>query len=309
MFEPKPFKTYSEQVDLLVSRGMNVTDASVAREALARLNYYRLSGYWHTMRQVDPDTGHSLNVFRPGASFDTVLALHDFDLRLRSTLLGELAPIEIAMRAVIGYELGRIDPLIHLDPASLGAPARQPRHRGGTKTTHEWWMDRFDKSVASSKEDFVAHHVRTYGSKMPIWAAVEVMDWGLLSYLYRMAPGRARNLMAERCDLTAPQLESWLKALNVLRNLAAHQARLFNRSFDIKPKLSIDSRLDAVKESANRIFGQLTLVQYLHRQLTLSTARALPAVLATYPDNPLIPFSRLGAPPNWRQLELWQIED
>lgn len=39
------------------------------KKQLETVNYYRLSGYWHTMRQIDPDTGRSLNISKPGSSF------------------------------------------------------------------------------------------------------------------------------------------------------------------------------------------------------------------------------------------------
>ena len=44
MTRVKVFKTYTEQVELLRSRGMRIDDVERAEEKLARLNYYRLSG-------------------------------------------------------------------------------------------------------------------------------------------------------------------------------------------------------------------------------------------------------------------------
>ena len=40
MNQTKPFKTYSEQVELLRGRGMRMDDASEGERALARLNYW-----------------------------------------------------------------------------------------------------------------------------------------------------------------------------------------------------------------------------------------------------------------------------
>lgn len=167
------------------------------------------------------------------------------------------------------------------------------------------WLTKYEAALRTSREDFVAHHKNKYGGKLPIWAAVEVMDWGALSYLYGMAPGRARNPVADACGLRAPQLESWLKSLNIVRNYSAHHARLFNRVFDIKPRLSDDPRLAVAKGSENRVFTQLTLIQYLHRELNLSAATALPTLLARYPENEIVPFKRIGAPERWQQSDLW----
>jgi abortive infection bacteriophage resistance protein len=39
----KPWKTYQEQLDVLIGRGLVVTDHSKALQYLERIGYYRLS--------------------------------------------------------------------------------------------------------------------------------------------------------------------------------------------------------------------------------------------------------------------------
>lgn len=75
-------------------------------------------------------------------------------------------------------------------------------------------------------------------------------------------PNIVRKRIAEPCGLTGPQLESWLKFLNILRNYAAHHARMFSRVYDIKPKLNNDPKLTPVANRMNRVFGQLSMIQY-----------------------------------------------
>ena len=233
MEQVKQFKTYGEQAELLRQRGMRVNDPEHAEMLLARLNYYRLSGYWYPMRRFSQGDGTAQDEFIDGASFDLVVALYGFDEQLRHSVFIELDRVELAIRTKLGHELGRLDPLIYLDPQRLNARARQ-RNKDG-------------RSV------------------------------------------------------------SWLKSLNILRNYAAHHARMFNRVYVIKPKLNNDVRLAPVAEGMNRVFGQLSLIQYLHRQLDLSPADRLPKLFDTYPHNPIVPFSRIGAPDNWRELPLWRV--
>lgn len=70
----KPFKTYDEQISLLKSRGLIISDDDKAREILKRMNYYRLSAYSLTLRKDD--------VFYPGVSIEDIVALYDFDAKL-----------------------------------------------------------------------------------------------------------------------------------------------------------------------------------------------------------------------------------
>ena len=257
------------------------------------------------MRRFSPDTGEACDEFVDGASFDLVIDLYEFDERMRHVVFAELDRIEMAIRTMLGYRLGSIDPFIYQDVTRLSAYARQS-NKGSRCNRHAVWVGKFERAVNSSKEDFVEHHRRHYHGDMPIWAAVEIMDWGMLSYLYDFSPTEVRHDIADECGLAAPQLASWLKCLNIVRNYAAHHARMFNRVFDIKPKLSDDARLQEVAGVTNRSFGQLSLIQYLHRQLDLSPANRLPQLLDTFPHNDIVPMLRTGAPEGWEKLALWE---
>ncbi|WP_312098174.1 Abi family protein [Corynebacterium dentalis] len=304
MVQSKQFKTYGEQVALLRKRGMRIDDLSRAEHLLSRLNYYRLSGYWYPMQRFASGDGQGLNAFVDGATLDLVVELYEFDERFRHSVFIELDRVEMAIRAMLGYELGRLGPLLYKDQNRLGARARQRQKSG--RSVHEVWLRKYETALRTSKEDFVAHHVEKYGGDIPIWAAVEIMDWGMLSYLYGMSPNIVRNRIAEKCLLTAPQLESWMKSLNILRNYAAHHARMFNRVYDIKPKLTDEQRKAPEFRETNRAFGQLSLIQYLHRRLELSPADCLPALIESYPHNTIVPLARTGAPENWADLNLWK---
>ena len=255
----KAYKTYAEQVALLEGRGMDMGDRDLATATLRRVNYYRLSGYWYPFRKLER-SGRQ-DDFYSGTRFSDVVALYDFDARLRAATFAALVPIELAIRALLGHELGRIDPCAHLEPSKLGPTAR----RGDQYTR---WVRRYEDEVAQSREDFVEHHHQKYGGLLPVWAATELLNWGSLTYLYGFAPRHAQDVVADVCGLTAPQLTSWLKALNLVRNTCAHHGRLFNRVHTFSPKLPKPGRhpdLDAVSTDWSRTFGQLTLAQFLAR--------------------------------------------
>lgn len=144
---------------------------------------------------------------------------------------------------------------------------------------------------------------------MPIWAAVEIIDWGALSYLYQLAPINVRDTIADRIRLTAAQFGSWLKALNIVRNYSAHHARMFNRVYTIKAKLPAQHdvpELASVVDVINRCFGQLTLIQYLLKELDVGDPTILPKILETYPAVKVLPQSHMGVPSSWETLSLWK---
>ncbi|HEY3751998.1 MAG TPA: Abi family protein [Pseudonocardiaceae bacterium] len=289
----KVYRTYEDQVALLAGRGMDVGDPDQAVRVLRRINYYRLSGYWYPFRQQD--AGTRIDDFYSGTRLDDVVALYEFDARLRAATFSVLAPIELAIRALLGHELGRIDPSSHLDPSKLSPTAR----RGNS---YSRWRDSYRCELERSREDFVDHHRQKYGGRLPVWVAVELLGWGGLTYLYGFAPRSVQDEVAGACGLSGPQLTSWLKSLNLVRNTCAHHGRLFNRVHTITPKLpkiGMHPDLDQVSTTWSRTFGQLTLIQFLLDRLQLGRMTLLPAVVRTYPTVAAVPLRHLGAESSW----------
>lgn len=132
----KPWKSYEEQLELLIARGMRVTDREKALKYLQRIGYYRLSGYWYAFRQrsgVSQDGRRvnekrsgkpledtvALDEFKEGTSFKNVVDLYVFDKQLRLLAMDALERIEIALRVDISHTLGKIDPFAYLKPELL----------------------------------------------------------------------------------------------------------------------------------------------------------------------------------------------
>lgn len=181
----------------------------------------------------------------------------------------------LAIRALLGHELGRTDPCARLDAELLGPTARQ-----GDR--YPRWLEKYQRELNWSREDFVKHHDLKYGGRLPVWAAVEIIDWGSLMRLYNFAPAGVREDVADSCGFSPSQLASWLKSLNVVRNTCAHHSRLFNRVNTLTPKIPPVGRhadLDASAADWSRTFGQLTLAQFLSDRLGLGRSSLLRAVL------------------------------
>ncbi|MBD8043554.1 Abi family protein [Arthrobacter sp. Sa2BUA2] len=279
---------------------MDIGNPDVAIKQLQHVNYYRLSGYWYSFRRHSGQ--HREDDFYPGTILQDVVKLYNFDEALRTATFACLTPIELTVRALLGHELGLLDECAHLKPGILGPQA-------GKGAIYSTWLKRYEKSLRESKEDFVSHHRVRYGGTLPVWAAVEILDWGALTYLYGFAPRGIQDSVADKFGLTAPQLGSWMKSLNVVRNICAHHGRLFNRVHAIKPKLPKVGQyphLDETRNEMNRTFGQLSLIQHMLHHRGIGRPQLLPAVLRSYPDVKLLPLSHTGAPANWGESALWR---
>ncbi|WP_281706614.1 Abi family protein [Corynebacterium argentoratense] len=83
-----------------------VVDEPSDRRWLSNVSYYRLSGYWYGYRVLPPDTDpknpQRLDSFVSGTSFSDVVALYEFDRKLRTLVHDALERIEVALRARVG---------------------------------------------------------------------------------------------------------------------------------------------------------------------------------------------------------------
>jgi abortive infection bacteriophage resistance protein len=92
----KPPLTIERQAGLLIERGMS-GDRELMINRLSVVNYFRLSGYWHTFKSAD-------GRFVPGTSFEEVWNRYVFDRRLRLLAIDAIERIEVAVRARLAYE-------------------------------------------------------------------------------------------------------------------------------------------------------------------------------------------------------------
>lgn len=310
----KPYKTYPDQLAQLEGRGLTVADRSAALAALQRLGYYRLSGYFYALRKTNPvgKPGRQ-NDFETGASFELVVALADFDKRLRLLALDAIESVEIAVRVAIAYRLGKFDPLAHLQPRLLDGRFTQQRP-GQAQSRHQDWIARFEEQCSKSREEFMQHHREVYGGQVPIWAAIEVWDFGLLSRFFEGMASRDQNALAHQLRLgQGDVLESWLRSLNFVRNVAAHHSRLWNRRNPATLKLpSLDAArglalLRSHPDSLSRVFGAFTALAWLLQVITPGSdwPARVRSLVASFPTTPLLSLEAAGFPEGWEQDPLW----
>ena len=220
---------------LLKSRGMQIDNKVAALDYLARIGYYRLSGYWYPLREIDNLASQRQqrptrsNQFIPGSNFKDVVDLYVFDKKLRLLALDALERIEMAVRVDVAHLLGKKAPCAHEEPDLLhGNFAKKVKDNG--KTAHQVWLEKYGSLLhRAQREPFIAHHKAKYGGRVPIWVAIEVWDFGLLSRLFDGLKYEDKNHIANKYRLAEGKtLAQWLRSLNFIRNVSAHHSRLWN---------------------------------------------------------------------------------
>jgi abortive infection bacteriophage resistance protein len=219
----KPPLTFKEQCKILQSRGLIISDESVAIEALKNINYYRLSAYFAPF-QTQKD------VFKKSTTLNDILSLYEFDRRLCLLLTEPLAEIEISIRTQVAYYLSH-----------KYGPFGYTNHRNFyMRFNHPDWLRKVEDNIEKSHEVFIKHFRTKYKSEeyLPIWMVCEIISFGQISQLFRGLMKHDRQAIARgHFGIDQMVMVSWLHTLVYVRNLCAHHCRIWNRTLSIRPKI------------------------------------------------------------------------
>lgn len=294
----KPPLSFPDQADLLLSRGL-IADRAELIDKLTAVNYYRLSAYSYTFRdQTDPASCR----FLLGTTLETVWRRYVFDRQLRLLAMDAIERVEVAIRTqIVNRHTLAHGPFGYLDRANLP---------GIRVDEHRKLLEKVRTEAKLSREDFVRHYFTKYTSEtdLPLWMAVELMTFGSMLTLFKGLTTRLKKDVAQNYGLTVPVLGSWLSALNVVRNICAHHARLWNRTLGVKPSMpdpvTNPDWYAPVTIANDKVFGVLTILHFLLKQVApLSHWRdRLAELFARYQDAPL---NFMGFPANWTDSPLW----
>ena len=220
----KPALSISDQLAILQQRGLAVADTAKAEDFLNNVSYFRFAAYLRIFKQPD-------DTFRAGTTFEQVATLYSFDVELRKLLFGAIQRIEIALRSRVIHQFSLAHgPFWFLD-ASLAIDKLKFAENLAT----------LERELQRSKEDFIKEHTVKYGTSNfpPAWKMLELVSFGCLTKLYmNFANTPIRKRIARSYGVSKPEaLESWMVAINLLRNHCAHHARVWNRQFTMMPQL------------------------------------------------------------------------
>ncbi|MFA4836703.1 MAG: Abi family protein [Dehalococcoidia bacterium] len=289
----KPALTFEQQADKLLERGL-VADRTELLARLKSVSYYRLSGYWFPLRQPD-------DTFKEGTSLTTVWRRYTFDRRLRLAVLDAIERVEICIRTELVYRLAHSQGAFgYCDPANLPNLSAEAYAKFITEVAHEYQL---------SREQFIDHFRKQYGTDHPLppyWMVTELMTFGMLLTLFKGCETKVKQQVATRFGIADRVLESWLRALNGVRNICAHHGRLWNRELGYKPMIP---RKDIrwhhpVEIPDNRVFGVLTILKFLLADIAPQSSwnKRIDALFAEYPE---IPRQPMGYPEDWEKCPIW----
>lgn len=292
---PKKILSLEEQLQALREAKMQIDSVEEAKKALTTIGYYRLRGYcFHLYRNESKE-------YKPGTNFSNILKLYQFDTALSYLLFSMTSQIEVALRARLSEALLVYqDALILMDSTVF-------------RSKEYFWKNlaALSSEVARSNDVFILHHYENHEGQIPLWAAVEVMSFGTLSKIIKnlkTGSGSAYSVLAAyypyqsiRGNMVPPSqkmLSSWIQSVSVLRNICAHNGRIYNRTISTFPELLDRDKIVPVPPH-NGLYQIVLAMKYLRPsdQVWIEFTASLKSLFAEYDG--CFEWKRINFPPDW----------
>lgn len=308
-------KTFDEQIEILVSRGLEIPDYTRTARHLSCISYYRLSAYMLPFKQWQE--GIRTDNFKENTNWNQIYNLYVYDRKLRLLIFDAIEKLEITIRTQIIYQLSHKYGSHWQDNSAIFDVVTYKRKDGTTGTINVYAdiQKHIKEQLSSNKaEVFIQHYANKYDrpENPPSWMSVEIMYFNHLSQICHNLKQRSDKVdIAKWFGLPPDVFCSWLHNINYIRNICAHHARLWNRDMNIVPmKLGFSksnvwiSNPDTAQRA--KIYYFLCMVNYLLQTVNPNSGfkNRLISLLEEYKD--VVNTGFMGFPANWQNESIWK---
>lgn len=302
----KPPKVFSDQVDLMIKRGLHVPNREKAQKVLENISYSRLSAYWHPLIQ-DPKEKEQ---FKQGVEFDTIFHIYQFDSDLRMLVFYGIEQIEIAFRTQLIYHLSHQyqSGFWFLESSAFK-----------NYPSYIKLLSSLTKGVAETKQEFIKKYQRNYTQFLPpAWKGFELLSFRSLFTIYKnLSDKNCQAAISKHFGLHHTVFISWMETIAYIRNICAHHARLWNIKLTITPTWPKKPHFDWVdrweNEDSNETtndkvlkpYAVLCIIQYFLNQVNPyhRFSRDLKSLINKYSEcDP----AHMGFTKGWENEPLWK---
>ena len=262
----KSATTIEQQLDLLKSRGLAISDIEKAKEILLDVGYYRLGFYLFPFEKSYPNLRNRTHEYIEGASFEDAVNLYYFDFDLRLLLMRYLNRIEIAFRTSLIYNLSNkynTTSIWFVSPFVVSRPYARDFER-------KVYTSDFKRNPVIHR-----HHQNNPNDRFaPSWKTLEFMTFGAVMKLYEQLKERDDKIfIAHKFGIRqVVTFENYMHTIRQVRNACAHGLLLY----DLKLPQGIrrGPAANAPSERYNLI-GALRVIKYVMKQVSSNRASEL----------------------------------
>lgn len=238
-------------ITLLRDKGVIISNEEEALEKIKKYSYYSIV---NTYKDVFKDANGN---YKKNVTFDEIFALYSFDKNIRYIFLKYTLEIEVIIKALLSEN-------IISKYGSDNFLVFENFDTNMSKQSIEDILNRIKDELSNQngKHDAVTHYMQNYGF-VPPYILTKILTFGELSKLYGILKQEDRQSISKEFKLSDKLLKQILINLSMIRNICAHNDRLysFHSKFLISYK-KIDKNYECKANSTN-IYIILKCMEYM----------------------------------------------
>lgn len=212
----KEYKNSKELLDYIISKGVIVTNKDFALDKIKKYSYYSII---NTYKDVFKD---SSNNYKNNVTFDEIYSLYEFDKNIRSIFLKYILEIETVIKSLLAELLS----------LKYGIDNYLLKNNFDNNINSKIIQDNIDKineeiAKQNGKHEAITHYINEYGF-VPPFVLIKILTWGELSRLYSMLKQTDRQAISKEFKVPDNFLKQVLKNITMIRNICAHNDRMFS---------------------------------------------------------------------------------
>ena len=224
-------KTLEEQVDIFSNRGMKIKDPEFAKNKLKHINYYKLKEY--SLPYMENGTYKDI-------TFEELIDIFYLDRALRVNLIHNIEKIEISLKTQIAKVLGKYGPYGYLYFNNWIDKEEYCKHY--IKDQEKKFKEQIRKNLNEKSNEIINSFKKEYPEEknIPIWMLVEILTLGETINLFKlMAPSLKMDIAKMYNVPSAEFFENWIYKIKLIRNLCAHNMKIYDLKLVQKTKISL----------------------------------------------------------------------
>ena len=233
----KEYKTTNELIETLNEKGLIIKNEKRARHLLEKYSYYSIINTYKWIFKCE-------NKYKDNASFEEIFAMYTFDKNLKIIMLKFILDIEAIIKTNIANVFAEKYGLynyLNINNFDLKSDYKN-------NSFIEILILEINNEIkkAIGKHDAITHYVNKYGF-VPPWVLTKILSLGTISKFYGLMKQQDRQEISKKFHISDRLLKNILGNLTSIRNIAAHDDRLYTY------RSTFYIRLDAKKKSPSKV--------------------------------------------------------
>lgn len=255
----KKFLSYPQQIDLLLEKGLIISDREFAVALLKRYSYFNLiNGYKEPFKKKD-------GTYKTNTKFEDIYYLYQYDDQLRHILMKYLLIVELHIKSLLSYSF--CETFGELQSEYQNATNYNYSNPEFQQPINDLIQKLNIKLKESDSISYIKHQYDCH-KNVPLWVLVKAFTFGNISKMYSFQqPQIQSKICHEFYGIRENDLGIMLDVLTRYRNVCAHNERLFDFKYRKKQihttVLHVFFGLDRKRSKGTNLFDVIISLKFL----------------------------------------------